>query len=114
MAGTYDITCEQGATFQRVITWKNANGTAINLGGYTAAMQVRDGRCSQTIVVTLSTANGRIALGGAAGTVTLTIAAADSALLPIGEFVYDLELTIGATVTRLLSGTFTVSGEVTR
>lgn len=77
-------------------------------------MQVRDGRCSQAIVVTLSTANGRIALGGAAGTVTLTITAADSALLPIGEFVYDLELTIGATVTRLLSGTFTVSGEVTR
>lgn len=114
MAGTYNITCEQGATFQRVITWKDKDGNLTNLSGYTAAMQVRASRCAPNVISTLTSANAKIALGGALGTITLTLTATETAALPIGEFVYDLELTTGSTVYRLLAGTFTVSGEVTR
>lgn len=114
-AGTYNIVADQGATFSRVLTWKNSAGTAINLTGYTAEMQIRPTVDASTASLTLSTTNGRIALGGAAGTITLTVQASDMAALAEGQYVHDLELTSsGGAVTRLVMGTFTVRGEVTR
>ena len=113
-ATTYDITIEQGATFSQVITYKES-GVAINLTGYTARMQVRSTLESATSVVELTTANSRIALGGAAGTITLTISATDTAALTAGRGVYDLELVSGSgIVTRLLQGVATISRNVTR
>jgi hypothetical protein len=44
---------------------------AINLTGYTARMQVRSTLESAEALIELTTANGRIALGGSAGTITL-------------------------------------------
>ena len=113
-ATTYDILIEQGATFSQLITYKEA-GVAINLTGYTARMQVRATLESATTVVELTTANGRIALGGTAGTITLTISATDTAALASGRGVYDLELVSGSgIVTRLLQGVATISRNVTR
>ena len=113
-ATTYDILIEQGATFSQVITYKEA-GVAINLTGYTARLQVRSTLESATSVVELTTANSRIALGGAAGTITLTISATDTAALTAGRGVYDLELVSGSgIVTRLLQGVATISRNVTR
>ena len=113
-ATTYDILIEQGATFSQVITYKEA-GVAINLTGYTARLQVRSTLESATSVVELTTANSRIALGGAAGTISLTISATDTAALTAGRGVYDLELVSGSgIVTRLLQGVCTISRNVTR
>lgn len=111
--GTYDFTIYQGATFSRVLTWKDENDTAINLTGYTARMQIRQ-RITGDTLIALTTENGRIALGGSAGTVTLTISASDTAAITT-DGVYDLELVSGSeVVTRLLQGTVTLSKEVTR
>jgi len=113
-ATTYDLLIEQGATFSQLITYEEA-GVAINLTGYTARMQVRSTLESASTVVELTTANGRIALGGAAGTITLTISATDTAALTSGRGVYDLELVSGGgIVTRLLQGVATISRNVTR
>ena len=113
-ATTYDILIEQGATFSQLVTYKES-GVAVNLTGYTARMQVRSTLESATTVVELTTANGRIALGGAAGTITLTISATDTAALTAGRGVYDLELVSGSgIVTRLLQGVATISRNVTR
>jgi hypothetical protein len=113
-ATTYDILIEQGATFSQLVTYKD-NGVAVNLTGYTARMQVRSTLESATTVVELTTANGRIALGGAAGTISLTISATDTAGLTAGRGVYDLELVSGSgIVTRLLQGVCTISRNVTR
>jgi hypothetical protein len=113
-ATTYDILIEQGATYSQVITYKEA-GVAINLTGYTARLQVRSTLESASTVVELTTANGRIVLGGAAGTITLTISATDTAALTAGRGVYDLELVSGSgIVTRLLQGVATISRNVTR
>ena len=113
-ATTYDLLIEQGATFSQLITYKEA-GVAVSLVGYTARMQVRSTLESATTVVELTTANGRIALGGAAGTITLTISATDTAALTAGRGVYDLELVSGSgIVTRLLQGVATISRNVTR
>jgi hypothetical protein len=113
-ATTYDILIEQGATYSQVITYKD-NGVAVNLTGYTARMQVRATLESASTLVELTTANSRIALGGTAGTISLTISATDTAALTSGRGVYDLELVSGSgIVTRLLQGVATISRNVTR
>ena len=112
-AGVYHMKLEQGSTFGLTITYKDSNGTAINLTGYSARMQMRR-TYEDSALIELTTDNGRITLGGSAGTVTLTIAAGDTAALPSVEGVYDLELVSGDIVDKLLAGTFTVAREVTR
>jgi len=118
IAGLYNITCQQGATFQRQLTWTDPARDAYNLTGYTARMQVRDNVSSNTIVIALSTtagSGGTITLGGIAGTVDLLIPAANTTTLTAGQYVYDLELVSGGgVVTRLLEGNFKVTAEVTR
>jgi hypothetical protein len=94
-ATTYDILIEQGATFSQIVTYKES-GVAVNLTGYTARMQVRSHAGIGRSFIELTTANGRIALGGSAGTITLTISATDTAALTAGRGVYDLELVSGS------------------
>lgn len=111
-AATYNIICDQGATFQRQLTYKDSAGAPINLSNYSARMQVRPTVDSTTLTLELTTQNGRITLGGAAGTIDLLVLA--SAMTMSGEYVYDLELVTGTTVVRLVQGYFTVRAEVTR
>ena len=112
--GIYDITIYQGATFSQVLTWKDSSGSLLNLTGYTARMMARSSIDGATPFLTLTTENGGIALGGVAGTITLSMsAAATSALSQSG--VYDLELiSAGGIVTRLMQGSMLLSREVTR
>jgi hypothetical protein len=115
ISGTYNITCDQGATLKRTITWTNQAKTPFNLTSFTARMQVRSAVTSSTVVLELTTANSRIVLGGAAGTVELTVPASTTAALTPGLYVYDLELaSAGGEVTRLIEGNFNVRAEVTR
>ena len=112
IAATYNILADQGATFSRVLTWNTPAGTAVNLNGYTAKMQIRAIDDDYPLALELSTINGRIALGGAAGTITLTVTATDMDFAA-GAHIYDLELTVGTTVTRLVQGSFKLRPEVT-
>jgi len=115
MAANHDFLCDQGATFEKVITWLDSQGVPVPLGAYTARMQVRDEADSSTAAISLTTENSRITLGGAAGTITLLISATDTAAITAGEYVYDLELVgAGGYVYRLIQGCFTVDAEVTR
>ena len=112
---TYNLEINQGATLSLVATWRDSAGTAINLTGYTARMQVRETYSSSTSIVSLTNAAG-ITLGGAAGTIAIAISATTTAALTAPfSGVYDLELvSAGGVVTRLLQGAATVSPEVTR
>jgi len=113
MAGSYNFTIEQGATFNLLMTWK-IDDVPVNLTGYTARLQARIDVDETETILSLTTGAG-ITLGGAAGTITLDQTATQTALLPKGEYVYDLELqTSGGVVTRLLQGELNISAEVTR
>jgi tRNA threonylcarbamoyladenosine modification (KEOPS) complex Pcc1 subunit len=115
MAAKYDIICDQGATFNREITWLDSSANPVNLTSYTARMQVRETPDSSAVLLGLTTENNRIALGGTAGKITLTVSATDTAAVSAGEYVYDLEVISSlGTVTRLIQGCFTVDAEVTR
>ena len=114
-AGIYNIIADQGATFTRQLTWKDTDGSAINLTGYTARMQLRSSvDASGAAVLELTTENNRIVLGGTAGTIDLSVSAASMGSVTANTYVYDLELVSGAVVTRLVQGTFQVRAEVTR
>lgn len=113
MAGSYNFTIEQGATFNLLMTWKIDN-VPVNLTGYTARLQARIDVDETETILSLTTGAG-ITLGGAAGTITLDQTATQTAVLPKGEYVYDLELqSSGGVVTRLLQGELNISAEVTR
>jgi hypothetical protein len=112
--GTYDFTIYQGATFSRVLTWKDANDTLINVTGYTARLQIRTSPDAPTPFITLTTENGGITLGGALGTISLLITAPQTAAIVEAAGVYDLEMVSGSVVTRLLQGNVDISREVTK
>ncbi len=115
MAAKYKLTIEQGATFRQVLTWKDASGAAVNLTGCTGRMQVRSSIDSPTVLLELTSANGGVSFGGAAGTVTLLVPAVQTAAITWLSGVYDLEVVFtDGTVKRLLYGAVAVSPEVTR
>ena len=113
IAGIYNFTLDQGSTWTLQIIYNDPSGTPINLTGYTAEMQVRRKFDSDTPVLTLSTSNGGITIVPLTGTLNL-LATDEQTAIDAGFYVYDLELSIGGTRTRLIQGQVTVSGEVTR
>jgi len=116
-AGIHNFTCEQGATFRRVVTWSDEDGTAINLSGCTARMQVRNTHETTSPVLSLlSTGNNpAITIVPNTGTITVVIPATTTSTLTEGPKVYDIEVVMtNQDVVRLLQGQFIVSPEVTR
>ena len=108
MSGKYNLVCEQGATFTFSFTVKTGD-TVWNLTGYDATLTVRPFIGSTDTTVLATNANGKIALGGTAGTVVVTLDAATTAELVPGRYVYDFVFDAGTVVTRLLEGKFVVS-----
>jgi hypothetical protein len=114
MAGKLNLSIEQGATFTHVLTWKDELDVAINLTGATARMQVRDSIDGE-VLIELTTENDRLSIPvGTDGKIHLEISATDTAAMTWVKGVYDLEVVIGSTVTRLVEGKVKVSKEVTR
>ena len=115
-AGFHHFVIEQGATFGKTLTLKDSSDAVVNLSGYTAAeMDLRYNKDDSAEILTLTVENSRITLGGVAGTVVLSISASDTASMSVGDGVYDLKITSGSgDVFRVLEGTFSVRGNVSR
>lgn len=112
--GKYNIICPQGSTFSQQLTY-SINTIPIDLTGYTARMQVREKYTSTKKDLTLTTENGGLTLGGAAGTININVNATTTAALHAKEYVYDLELVSSSNIViRLIEGKFIVTPEVTR
>jgi hypothetical protein len=79
-------------------------------------MQVRERIDDADVILELTTANGRITLGGVLGTITMVAQDEVTTTLPeIRKGVYDLELeSAGGEVTRLLRGSVEIIRQVTR
>lgn len=111
--GTYNITCPQGATFDKTFSVA-LDGVPKDLTGFSAALQVRETFDSTTPVVSLTNGSG-ITLGGVLGTINVIVSSSATSAIPAGYYSYDLEITSGAGVRdRLLEGKFVVTPEVTR
>lgn len=111
---TYDIVAQQGSDYAVTLTYNNSAGSPVNLTGYTARMQVRRVASSPYLYLSLTSSSG-MTLGGAAGTVSISISASALASIPAGSYVYDVELvSAGGAVVKPIVGSFTLSAEVTR
>ena len=67
---------------------------------------------STTTTLEATTANGKMVFDVLNGRVTVTFSATETNILP-SRYIYDLVLTSGATVTRILEGKFIVTPGVT-
>lgn len=111
------LTIYQGATFRKRLTWTGPapTRTPIDMTGCTARMQVRSEVESAVVLLSLTTENGGITLGGATGTIDLLSADDETAAITWDGGVWDLEIVHpGGDVTRLAQGSISVSPEVTR
>lgn len=129
-ASRYDITVELGSRFTWHIVWTDADPTAPDnvakdipkdLTDYTARMQIRaraDSAGDPLLALTTEALFGDtgIALGGAEGTILVTIQSDDTANLNgLTSAVYDLEiLDENDEPQRLLEGGISIKKEVTR
>ena len=111
MSAKFNLVCEQATTFNFQFQIKN-DTTPWNLTGYTGTMTVRPftGASTTTFVATL--ANGYMVFDALVGRVTVTFPASITNITP-NRYVYDLVLTTGPTVTRVLEGQFIVTPGVT-
>jgi len=86
-----------------------------NLAGWTARMHIREHIEDDTIILNLTTENGRITLLDT--TITLKLTNVETRTIPILKGVYDLELISPAPdffVSRFFEGVIIFSPEVTR
>ena len=111
MSAKYNIVCDQATTFDLSFTIQTGN-VLWDLTGYSATMTIRPFVGSNTTTLVLTNGNG-ITLGGAAGTVDITISAAVTADFNPSRYSYDFVLNSGTVVTRLLEGKFIVTAGVT-
>jgi len=124
-AAKYSFVIEQGATLDFQIDWTDNSGSAIDLAGYSARMQIRPQVQSDEVYISLTSdlqpdktginlrgANGLLPF--TSGAIGVYISAYSSSLLNFDKAVYDLELVSGDYVTRLMEGYVNLSKNVTR
>jgi hypothetical protein len=125
-AGKYSFVLEQGATTNFEIQYKDANGSAINLSGYSGKMQIKSDYADNnpTTYITLSSSLNADGTGlnfsgsngstpTQSGSIGIYISAASSSLLTFDTAKYDLEIVSGGTVSRLLEGNIKLSKQIT-
>lgn len=129
-SGKYSFVIEQGATTDFQIIYKDASGTAIDLSGYTAAMQIRNAKGGSTLYATLTSSLGDsytktsgsafISLSGSnlttaqvSGSIGVYIGHAVTNDFSFNEAYYDIEITDGQIRTRLLEGKVQLTKQVT-
>ncbi len=117
-AGKYSFSIEQGTSFLKTITVKQADGSPFNLTGYKVRMMARANYEDAQPMISLSTIEppGGIVINDAAGgQFQISMSATFTAGLKFSTVMYDLEIESGAgEVTRLLDGSVTLIPEVTR
>ena len=118
MAAKQNLTIDQGTDWSQRLEWKDANGDAIDITGWTARSMIRATRESSPFLVEMTTENGRIELGDPDpidGVILLSLPNAVTDDLPVGNWYWDVELVSpGGLVTRLLQGRAKVNREITR
>jgi hypothetical protein len=123
-AGRYSFTIEQGATLNLELQYKDSNGNPIDLTDYSGKMQIRPSVGSPIVYITLSSSldvdgtglnfsgsNG--ATPPTSGSIGVYISAVSSSALNFNTGVYDLEISSGSFVSRILEGQIKLSPNIT-
>lgn len=108
-AGKYDIIIEQGSDFSLQLTVQDG-GVAKNLTGYSIRGQMRTTVDASAIAATFT---GTIT-NAAGGILTISLPYSTTQSISAGMYFYDVELYTAGSVQKLIKGSATVLGEVTR
>lgn len=125
-AGKYDITIDQGSTFELPLTLQVPTSTddptliAMDLTGYTCRAQVRDFYNNPNILAEFTAEFGSAGSGAStgsiasSGSIVLSLTASQTESMPYIQAVWDMKLYIGTTKVRLLQGDAWIRPSVTR
>lgn len=104
----------QNASFNQSFVWKTGvDQTPVNLTGCSAVMEIRDSK--DTLILTLSTLNGKIVLGTTDGKVEIKLSKTDTSSLVEGNYSYDLMIDFtNGDRKKLLEGLVSVQPSVTK
>jgi hypothetical protein len=105
-----DLTITRGDTETVEVTITTDGTTPVNITGRVYSSQMRTTPDISTVSITGTCA----VVNGAAGQVTVTFSAADTALLDPGYLYWDLQENASGVITTILSGTVTVLADITR
>lgn len=110
----YNLIIPKGTTWNPPMTWKQSDGTAINMTDYIVRMTIKTSYTGYAIV-TLTTADSSIAwIDQSAGQFRPVISAATTTAITQTSGVYDLEIVdASGVVTRVMEGTVSFSSEAT-
>ena len=113
-AATDNLIIDKGATFKKTYVYQDSSRNPIDLTGYTAKMQIRPYVGSSTVIVELSTANGRITITPLEGEIELNLSKTDTESIVENSGVYDLDLIDSSSEPiKLVRGTVTFVDRVT-
>lgn len=107
MSSKANLVIDQGSTFTTTITLTDDNNNPIDLTGYTGQSYIRKWYTSLTYTPFT------VELTPLTGQVTLSLTSDQTANLLYGRYVYDVNLTVGSVVSRVLEGIITITPEVT-
>jgi len=103
--GLYDFTVKKGDTWAQVLTFRDGYQTPLNVTGCTARMDIKAAQTDSTSILSLTTAgtSANMTLGGALGTLTISVAASVTSAITNDTGLYDLQIasSTGATTTFL-------------
>lgn len=111
IAALYDITCVKGSDLNKTIYIKNPDNGVADLSLWASKMHIRRTTGSATLILELSSDNGRLVHNTNNGTISIVLPDQLTDTLPLSEYVYDLEIytTFGTPVVcKLLKGFFLV------
>ena len=108
----YNISINQGESYNLDATLINSSGTSVNLSGYYLRGQARYSYGSTGVLLDL----GPTITNATGGAINVSLTPTQTAGLPITIAVYDIESYVSGdgTVNRVLNGIFSISPEVTR
>lgn len=109
MATKANLVIDQGSTFSTDLTLSDENGDPLVLDGYTANSQIRKWYTSVNAAATFTAS-----LNVQSAAITLSLTANQTSNLIAGRYVYDVEISAGSEVSRIVEGIVTVTPQVTR
>lgn len=109
MALKTNLVIDQGSTWNTTILIAGPDNVPVDLTNYTAASQIRK-HFSSANATPFTTV-----VGGASGTISLSLTSGQTMALAGGRYVFDVEITSNTGyVTRVIEGIVTINPNVTR
>lgn len=102
----------QGDSFSLRIVYKDSSGSAVNLMGYSAIMEVKDRPGGKILCASASVGDGITLTSASAGVIDILLPSSKTANFTIPKAAYQFKVNSSSTSTTLLYGWFIVEKSV--